>query len=93
MPLYEYHCLACEVRFRKRLPLQSAASLPSCPHCSSPQTERLFSRFSRLHTDTELADSLTEKFAPLADSTDPKAAESLLHEMSHALGEDLREES
>jgi putative FmdB family regulatory protein len=92
MPLYEYHCLACGVRFRKRIPLQLVASLPVCPQCASPQTERIFSHFARLHTDTELAENLTAKYAPLAESQDHKTAESLLHEMSHALGEDLREE-
>ena len=43
MPLYDFHCRACEARFEARTP---ADGLARCPDCGSEETERLLSPFA-----------------------------------------------
>ena len=43
MPLYDYHCKACESDFEL---LVRARSLPTCPQCGSPALERAVSRIA-----------------------------------------------
>ena len=44
MPLFDYHCSACQTVFER---LQRAdAPAPTCPGCGSAQTERALSRLA-----------------------------------------------
>ena len=46
MPLYDYHCQQCEIRFSE---LRRTAEMDfsiNCPECGSEETSRLLSRFS-----------------------------------------------
>lgn len=40
MPLYDYHCTACDARFEL---LVRSTSTPACPHCGSVALDRLLS--------------------------------------------------
>lgn len=54
MPLYEFHCLDCDTQFEELV--FSQTELPSCPHCSSPKTEKLISRPCRNKNSSSGAD-------------------------------------
>ena len=41
MPLYEFHCQACQQRFSERRPFSEAAAPAECPHCQSRRTRKL----------------------------------------------------
>ena len=43
MPIYEYHCKACNSTFEE---LVFGDETPSCPKCKSMETEKLISRCS-----------------------------------------------
>lgn len=43
MPLYDYHCKACDSSFER---LVRAGSLPTCPRCGSVDLERAVSRIA-----------------------------------------------
>ena len=47
MPLYEYHCTACENKFARTEPMSdhSTHKRPSCPKCRSRAVEPVFSDF------------------------------------------------
>ncbi len=46
MPLYEYHCTACDALFtRTESMTEHAASRPACPKCASRAVEPVFSDF------------------------------------------------
>jgi putative FmdB family regulatory protein len=43
MPLYDYHCKACDTSFEL---LVRAATIPACPGCGSKDLERAVSRIA-----------------------------------------------
>jgi putative FmdB family regulatory protein len=45
MPLYEYRCMDCDLRF-ELLKRSSAADEVECVRCGSARVQRLFSRFA-----------------------------------------------
>lgn len=42
MPIYEYRCTQCGVRYEKII-FSSSAPAPACPSCNSEQVEKLIS--------------------------------------------------
>ena len=43
MPIYEYHCGACQAKFDKMRPMSAADDQVKCPECGSPRTTRALS--------------------------------------------------
>lgn len=49
MPLYEYHCKACDRDFEKRRAIQDADAPTQCPECDSAEVTRKLSLFIALN--------------------------------------------
>lgn len=45
MPIYEYVCQDCRVKFEKRRAIADADAPLACPHCGSENTRRALSLF------------------------------------------------
>lgn len=43
MPLYDYHCKACDASFER---LVRAGAVPACPHCGAVDLERAVPRIA-----------------------------------------------
>lgn len=43
MPLYDYHCKACEAGFEL---LVRSTTVPTCPHCGSTELDKAVSRIA-----------------------------------------------
>lgn len=43
MPMFDYHCKACQAGFEL---LVRASTVPTCPHCSSTDLEKSVSRIA-----------------------------------------------
>ncbi len=57
MPLYEYKCSDCEIKF-DALRAMSAADVPiACPQCDSENTNRMISLFSAIGSNGVIAGS------------------------------------
>jgi len=50
MPIYEYVCSDCNLKFELLRPLSQAAEAASCPHCQQ-SAERVLSTFACFSTD------------------------------------------
>jgi len=50
MPIYEYVCSGCKLKFELLRPLSQAGEGASCPHCHN-NAKRVFSTFSSFTTD------------------------------------------
>ncbi len=46
MPIYEYRCSDCDVKFEKLVPLSRADEQPPCPQCAGENTRKLLSTFA-----------------------------------------------
>ena len=44
MPYYEYRCNGCGEVFEKMLRFSETATIPTCPNCESPDTQKKLSR-------------------------------------------------
>ncbi|MBL7081151.1 MAG: zinc ribbon domain-containing protein [Candidatus Omnitrophica bacterium] len=51
MPIYEYQCSQCKVKFE--LLIRTNQERVICPHCHSPKITRLFSVFAHFSKDTQ----------------------------------------
>jgi len=43
MPMFDYHCKACQTEFEL---LVRASTVPTCPHCASTELEKCVSRIA-----------------------------------------------
>lgn len=43
MPMYEYHCRACQAEFEL---LVRSSTVPACPQCGSAELEKVISRIA-----------------------------------------------
>ena len=50
MPIYEYVCSDCDVKFELLRPLSQSGEAGSCPHCQQ-SAERVLSNFACFTTD------------------------------------------
>jgi putative FmdB family regulatory protein len=46
MPIFEYHCKACQTHFEEIRKVAEKDQKAPCPKCASSETERLLSRFA-----------------------------------------------
>jgi putative FmdB family regulatory protein len=52
MPIYEYFCPNCKLKFELLRPLSQSNETASCPHCHNG-TERIFSSFASFSKSSE----------------------------------------
>jgi putative FmdB family regulatory protein len=68
MPIFEYKCQNCSLRFEE-LVLSSKQSEPGCPQCGGADVERLISTFAaKAGGDGASSAAFTESSAPLCGS-------------------------
>ena len=90
MPIYEYRCSECGTKFRKLVGMIAQTTPLQCPRCSSGEAQRLISRFSRLRSEDEKTDAMTDEMEAMGnDGDDPAAMRRLMKEMGDEMGEDL----
>lgn len=91
MPFYEYKCLACGKLARLFMTFaEYDEQQPSCPHCNSPDLQRLISRVAVAKSEDARMDSLMDDSALAGlDEEDPRALGRFMRKMSSEMGEDM----
>lgn len=51
MPVYEYHCAACDRRFEALRPMSQADAPLACPRCGAANTRKMISVFAAVSRD------------------------------------------
>ncbi|MEW6447900.1 MAG: zinc ribbon domain-containing protein [Bacillota bacterium] len=59
MPIYEFRCNACGLRFERLCPLGETGENLACPGCNTPKPEKLLSFFATRGTDGGKGSSCT----------------------------------
>jgi putative FmdB family regulatory protein len=95
MPIYEYRCPTCRLRFSRLWLSVSQATSPECPKCAA-LAERIISRVARVRSEESRLEALADprNFSDL-DENDPQSvsrwAQKMGREMGDELGEDFSE--
>lgn len=87
MPLFDYRCSECGKRFALLLGVVAEPQAEKCPNCGSENVVRLISRFSRLRSEDDIVDSLSDP-AKMGDIDDPRQLQSWMKHIGDALGEE-----
>jgi len=82
MPLFEYHCLACGLRFEA---LVRGAAEVACPTCQSSELQRITSLFAVSSSDTRQANLRAGRKHQAKANRDRKIAdaEAMHHDHDH----------
>jgi len=89
MPLYEYHCNACQRRVTL-LRGFSDSSTSRCPECESEDLVRLVSLVSVVRSEESRLESLADPSSLAGlDEDDPRSIARWMRTMSQETGEDL----
>ena len=86
MPTYEYQCRKCNRPSTHFFRSFSSVQEPVCPHCSSPDMERLMSRVAVHRAGASFEDPSS---MDRLDESDPRALGRLARTMGEESGEEL----
>ena len=89
MPIFEYTCDQCGRRFSALVGVLSSARQPSCPRCAGSRLTKQVSRFSRVRSEDETMESLTDESRFGDIENDPTAMRRWVREMGKAMDEDM----
>jgi putative FmdB family regulatory protein len=67
MPIYDYRCKSCGVKFDKLMPLVSSlqGACPVCPQCGSTETQRIPSAFALTGSQSGVATATESEPTPI----------------------------
>lgn len=92
MPIYEYICRDCNKKI-SLLILNPSTQSSRCSKCSSPNLERIMSRFAAIRSEESRLESLADpsKWGDL-DENDPKSMVKFIKKMGREIGDELGED-
>jgi putative FmdB family regulatory protein len=85
MPIYEYRCLACGVRFEVLHLEKVTGEGTECPHCHAPHSRRVMSRFATKGSKSMAND-------PLLKDLPEDLRNELPEELREGIPDEMREE-
>jgi putative FmdB family regulatory protein len=93
MPIYEYHCPACNGRFQKLVQGFSDPAGLACPRCGATEVRRAVSQVAVVRSEEARTESLADPamFAGL-DESDPRAIARWAKKLGKELGEEAGED-
>lgn len=84
MPIYEYYCARCHVRYNSLQKIDAPA--PACPRCGNVEVKKLVSGAAVLHSDQEHKERYRSRQEQI-DTTDKKALARFFREHGGELSE------
>lgn len=91
MPIYEYRCRDCGRKFSLLVGMLAKQPALACAHCGGADVVRCVSRFSRIRSEDETIESLTDESVYGDVDADPRAMQRWARDMGAAMGDDLGE--
>lgn len=92
MPVFEYRCQDCRKRFSLLIGMTAEKHDEKCPHCDSSNIGKLVSRFSRLRSEDDKMDEISDNLELMGDPDSPKKMREMVREMGKAMDEDAADE-
>ena len=92
MPVFEFRCQDCKKRFSLLVGMTAEKHDEKCPHCSSLNISKLVSRFSRLRSEDDKMDEISDNLEIMGDPDSPSKMRQMVREMGKAMDEDNADE-
>ncbi len=92
MPLFEFRCQDCKKRFSLLVGMTAEKHDEKCPDCSSSNITKLVSRFSRLRSEDDKMDEISDNLEVIGDPDSPTKMRQMVREMGKAMDEDAADE-
>lgn len=92
MPVFEFRCQDCKKRFSLLVGMTAEKHDEKCPHCSSVNIAKLVSRFSRLRSEDDKMDEISDNLELMGDPDSPTKMREMVREMGKAMDEDASDE-
>ncbi len=89
MPIFEFTCDGCGKRFSALVGVVANPKPAACPRCGGSALTKQVSRFSRVRSEDEALDSLTDESKYGDIENDPKAMRNWVRDMGKAMDEDM----
>ena len=89
MPIYEYICSDCHKQFSALVGMIARPKPVICPRCGGEKLTRIMSRFSRVRSEEDTLESLSDESNFGDIENDPKAMRKWVKEMGKAMDEDM----
>ena len=92
MPVFEFRCGDCGVKFSALVGMTAERDDLSCPKCSSKNASRLVSRFARLRTEDDRIDEIADGLEGMGDPDSPAQMRRMVREMGKAMDDDVSDD-
>ncbi|MFN7172992.1 MAG: FmdB family zinc ribbon protein [Fimbriimonadaceae bacterium] len=92
MPIYEYRCQKCGVRFSLLEGVSATDPERVCARCGSTEVSRLISRVRRGRSEDQRLDEIADKIDQFGEPEDPGELRKFVREMGKAMDDDASDE-
>lgn len=92
MPIYEYRCAACGKKFSALVGMTAEPDDEACPHCGSPNAQRLVSRVAKFRSEDGRIDELADRFEDMGEPESPAEMREMVKDMGRAMDDDMADE-
>lgn len=92
MPIFEYVCAGCEVRFAILVGVVAESDDERCPHCGSETIVRVPSRVQRARSEDERLDDLADRVERIGEPESYREMRQHIREAGEALDDSAADE-
>ena len=87
MPVYEYRCSSCQIRYSEILTIKNSDDLPACPSCGSKQVRKLISSVAVVRSSQDKAQDRANAVTQV-DPSDPQEVAKYFRDHGSRFGDD-----
>ncbi len=92
MPVFEFRCGGCGVKFATLVGMTSDGKDVACTKCGSRDVSKLVSRFVRGRSEDDRVDELADRLELYGEPDGGQEMRSMVREMGKAMDEDMADE-
>lgn len=92
MPVFEFRCRQCRVKFATLVGMTADSSEVVCPSCGSKEADKLVSRFIRGKSEDARIDEMADKLEQYGEPEGNAQMRDMVREMGKAVDEDMSDD-
>ncbi len=92
MPVFEFRCRACGVKFATLVGMTADGNSVACTKCGATEADKLVSRFMKGRTEDDRVDEMADRLELYGEPDGAHEMRSMVREMGKAMEEDMADE-